>query len=75
MSGIGKIHNVIKILTESFRVDDDAIEDLRIILEEQHKRPVTVDEAEEVGRDLITVIETLANGRMITAKGDVKNER
>ena len=50
----------------------DAIEDLRIILEDQHKRTVTTEEAEEVGRDLITVIETLANGRTIIAKGGVK---
>lgn len=72
MSGIDKFHNVIKILTESFRVDDDAIEDLRIILETQHKRPVAQDEAEEIGRDLITLIETLANGRTITSSRKVK---
>lgn len=72
MSGLNKVHNIIKILTESFRVDDEAIEELRIILEKQHKRPITTKQAEEVGRDLITVVETLANGRTITSKGRVK---
>jgi len=72
MSGLDKFHNVIKILTESFRVDDEAIEELRIILEKQHKRTITTEQAEEVGRDLITVVETLANGRMITTKSGVK---
>lgn len=75
MSGLNKFHNIISVLTESFRVNDEAIEELRIILEKQHNRTITTKEAEEVGRDLITVVETLANGRMIISKGLEKNER
>jgi uncharacterized tellurite resistance protein B-like protein len=68
MSGAEKFHNVIKILTESFQVDDEAIDELREILERQQKQIVTKKQAEEVGRGLITIVETLANGRRIIVK-------
>lgn len=68
MSGAEKFHNIIKILTESFQVDDEAIDELREILERQHKQVVTKEQAEEVGRGLITIVETLANGRDIVVK-------
>jgi len=58
--------NLVSIMTKSFRVDDKAIEELRIILEEQNERKFSHDEAEQVGRSLITIVETLANGRTIT---------
>jgi hypothetical protein len=74
MSGIEKFHNIAAILTRSFRVDDEAIEELRVILEHQNQRSITHDQAEEVGRKLITVIETLANGRTITANQEEKHE-
>jgi hypothetical protein len=74
MSGIEKFHNITAILTRSFKVDDKAIEELRVILEKQNRQPVTHDQAEEVGRKLITVIETLANGRTITANQEGKHE-
>ena len=71
MSGMKAFHNVIAILTIQFKVDTEAIEELRVILEKQQDREVTIDEAEAVGRSLISVVETLANGRMIvTQKGD-----
>lgn len=70
MSGTEKFHNVIKILTESFQVDDEAIDELREILERQQKQIVTKKQAEEVGLGLITIVETLANGRTIIVKGD-----
>ena len=63
-----KFHNVLSLMTKSFRIDEQAIEELRIILEEQNKRQMTYDEAEQIGRSLVTVIETLANGRIITAE-------
>lgn len=74
MSGLNKFHNVIKILTESFQVDDEAIEDLRIILVEMHGKDITTEQAEDVGRSLISVVETLANGRTIVSTGVKNNE-
>ena len=68
MSGLQKFHNIISIFTTSFTVDEAAIEELRVILEKQNNREVSHDEAEKVGRDLITAMETLANGRVIVAR-------
>jgi len=71
MSGFDAFHNVIAILSKQFRVDDAAVEELRVILEKQHGREVSKREAEAVGRSLIRVVETLANGRTIVAiEGD-----
>ncbi len=71
MSGINKFHNLASIFTSSFRVNDQDIEELRVILEREQKRKVTPEEADEVSRGLITVLETLANGRkIIVKKGD-----
>lgn len=74
MSGLDKFHNIVKILTESFQVDDEAIEDLRTILAEQRGEEVTTEQAENVGRDLISMVETLANGRTITFRRDKSHE-
>ncbi len=74
MSGVEKLHNIAAILTQSFRVDYEAIEELRVILEHQNQYPITHDQAEEVGRKLISVIETLANGRSITVNREDKHE-
>jgi hypothetical protein len=60
-------HNLVSIITKSFKIDDKAIEELRVILSEQNDREVSHDEAEKIGRSLVTVIETLANGRTIIA--------
>jgi hypothetical protein len=68
--GISKFHNFVGIITESFRVDNEAIEELRVILEQQNEREIKYDEAEQIGRSLITVLETLANGRTITISKD-----
>jgi len=65
MGGISKLHNLVSIFTSSFRVNDRDIEVLRSILEREQKRRVTFEEAEEVSKGLITVLETLANGRKI----------
>lgn len=73
MSGMKAFHNVVAILTKQFKVDTEAIEDLRIILEKQQNREVTIEEAETVGRSLINVVETLANGRTIVAHKEDKN--
>ncbi len=71
MSGIDKFHNLASMFTSSFRVNDQDIEELRAILEREQKRKVTPEEAEEVGKGLITVLETLANGRkIIVEKGE-----
>ncbi|MGB3946121.1 MAG: hypothetical protein WBK76_04785 [Candidatus Saccharimonadales bacterium] len=68
MSGFDTFHNITAILSKQFRVDDSAIEELRVILEKQHGREVNTKEAETVGRSLIHVVETLANGRTIVAR-------
>lgn len=68
MSGIDAFHNVIAILGKQFTVSTEAVEELRVILEKQHNRPVTHQEAEAVGRSLVNVVETLANGRTITVQ-------
>lgn len=68
MSGFDTFHNITAILSKQFRVDDSAIEELRVILEKQHGREVSKKEAETVGRSLIHVVETLANGRAIVAR-------
>ena len=73
MSGMKAFHNVVAILTKQFKVDTEAIEELRIILEKQQNREVTVEEAEAVGRSLINLVETLANGRTIVAHKEDRN--
>lgn len=67
MSGLDVFHNVAAILSKQFTVDAAAVEDLRAILEKQNNRKVTREEAEAIGRSLINVVETLANGRTIVA--------
>lgn len=59
-------HNLVSIITKSFKIDNEAIEELRVILEQQNEREVKYDEAEKISRSLVTVLETLANGRTIT---------
>jgi len=68
-------HNLVSIITKSFKIDDKAIEELRVILSEQNDREVSHDEAEKIGRSLVTVIETLANGRTIIANRSSNNGR
>lgn len=63
-------HNLVSIMTKSFKIDNEAIEELRVILEHQNEREIKYDEAEQIGRSLVTVLETLANGRTITASKD-----
>lgn len=63
-------HNLVSIMTKSFKIDEKAIEELRAILEQQNEREVSYGEAEQISRSLVTVLETLANGRTITASGD-----
>lgn len=59
-------HNLVSVVTKSFMIDNEAIEELRVILEQQNEREVKYDEAEKISRSLVTVLETLANGRTIT---------
>jgi len=68
MGGINKFHNLVSIFTSSFRVSDEDIEELRLILERERKCRVTFNEAEEVGKGLVTILEALANGRKIIAR-------
>lgn len=75
MSGLEAFHNIAAILSKQFTVDDAAVEDLRVILEKQNNRKITHAEAEAIGRSLINVIETLANGRTIVAnEGDIHGD-
>ena len=68
----------IEIMTEpkQFRdlTDDDYLE-LAKILEKQHGRPITLEQAMEVGDGLITILTTLANGRRIIAPRGVKGHQ
>lgn len=73
MSGQDVFHNVAAILSRQFSVDDAAVEELRIILQKQNNRKVSKSEAEAVGRSLINIVETLANGRTIVANEVSKN--
>lgn len=73
MSGLEKFHNIISIFTTSFTVDNEAVEELRLILEKERNREVSHDEAEKIGRDLVTVMEALANGRVIVAHREDKD--
>lgn len=66
-------HNLVSIMTKSFIIDNEAIEELRVILEQQNEREIKYDEAEQIGRSLVTVLETLANGRTITISKDESN--
>jgi hypothetical protein len=70
-----KIHNLASIITNSFKVDTEAIEKLRLILEEQNERQVSFDEADDVARSLVTVMETLANGRLITTGEKIDGQK
>lgn len=63
-------HNLVSVITKSFKIDNEAIEELRVILEQQNEREVKYDEAEKISRSLVTVLETLANGRTITISED-----
>jgi len=65
-----QFHNLVSIITKSFKIDYEAIEELRVILEKQNEREFKYDEAEQIGRSLITILETLANGRAITTQKD-----
>lgn len=67
MSGFEKFHNLASLFASSFSVNSQEIEELRGILEREQKREVSFEEAEEVGKGLITLYETLANGRKIVA--------
>lgn len=68
----------IEIMTErkQFRdlTDDDYLE-LAKILEKEQGRPITLEQAMEVGDGLITVLTTLANGRRITAPKSIKGHQ
>lgn len=70
-----KIHNLASIITNSFKVDTEAIEKLRLILEQQNERQVSFDEADDVARSLVTVMETLANGRLITTGEKIDGQK
>jgi hypothetical protein len=67
MSGFEKFHNLASLFTSSFSVNTQEIEELRDILGREQQRTVTYEEAEEVGKGLISLYETLANGRKIVA--------
>jgi len=73
MSGIEKFHNLASLFTSSFSVNGQEIEELRGILEREQKREVSFEEAEEVGKGLITLYEMLANGRRIVASVKAKD--
>lgn len=65
-----QFHNLVSIITKSFKIDYEAIEELRVILEKQNECEFKYDEAEQVGRSLVAILETLANGRRITISKD-----
>lgn len=64
------MRSYLEIMLERKQFKDPTEEDyleLAKILEKQHGRPITLEEAKEVGDGLITLYTTLANGRRITA--------
>lgn len=54
---------------------DENYLELAKILEKQHGRPITLEEAIEVGDGLITIYTVLANGRRITAPKSIKGHQ
>jgi|GEM_PF-1028657 len=67
MDSYDDLQSDIAIATRSFIISEAAIDELRAILERQNDRKISIDEAEKTGRSLITILETLANGRQIVA--------
>ena len=66
-------NDFIGVVSDSFTIDSKAIEELRVILSDLNEVYVEYDEAEEIGRSLITILETLANGRKIIADRNYSN--
>ena len=66
-------NDFIGVISDSFTIDSKAIEELRVILSDINEVYVEYDEAEEIGRSLITILETLANGRKIIADRNYGN--
>lgn len=54
--------------------DQDYLE-LAKILEKEHGKRFTLEQAREVGDGLITILTTLANGRIIIAGEDIKGNQ
>jgi len=57
-------------------IDDKRIEELRAILEAEQERPVTHEEAKEVGESLVSVFKVLAGDREVLglSKTEGRNE-
>jgi len=65
MGSKGSIKSITQKLIGVITVRPERIEELRQILEFEQKRPVTPEEAKEVGESLITVYKVLAGDREI----------
>jgi len=70
MEGFGKLK---KQFADVFMIDGEKVEELRQILEKEQKRQISYKEADEVGRELIGLLECLAGGRKIIV--DKENEK
>lgn len=55
-------------------VNNERIEELRQILEAEQKRPVTSEEARDVGESLITIYKVLAGDREILGVARIKEQ-
>lgn len=71
MANKNSIKSITQKLIGVITIDRERVEDLRQILELEHSRPVTIEEAEEIGKSLITVYKVLAGDREILGIGKI----
>lgn len=73
MTNKNSIKSITQKLIGVITIDRERVEDLRQILEFEHNRPVTAEEAEEIGKSLITVYKLLAGDREILGIGKIES--
>jgi len=62
-------------LADVYVIDDYQIERLRKILEKQHGRKITFDEAKKTGNDLVELYKALAGKRKLVKGGLTHKDR
>lgn len=75
MGNRNSIKGITQKLVGVITINNERLEELRQILEAEQKRPVTPDEAKEVGETLVTIYKVLAGDREIlgVARTDGQN--
>jgi len=76
MASNGSFKSITQKLIGVISIDNEAVEDLRKILEEERQQPITHEQAKEVGESLITVFKVLAGDREVlgVAKPEGEND-